>query len=118
MTRGNTAPLRNKNSQNFPGHRECMREETREGGSLAHDPKGHAKDVCVCQLLPGETGRQGGTTAGSNYVFKAPSAWCGTRTGEGRWLLLLSPAHASDAASVTKSSPGLRVCVRCPSRAG
>lgn len=42
---GNTAPLQNKNGQNFP---DLMREETREEGrNLTQDPTGHAKAVGV-----------------------------------------------------------------------
>lgn len=40
VTRGNTAPLRNKNGQNFPEHRELERERTREEGrSLRQNPR-------------------------------------------------------------------------------
>lgn len=38
MTRGNTAPLRNKNGQSFPGRRERVREETREVEAGARPP--------------------------------------------------------------------------------
>lgn len=52
MTRGNTAPLRNKNGQNFPEHRELDRERTREEGrSLRQNPREQLYVFKVLQRL-------------------------------------------------------------------